>query len=139
MRRLRFESLECLALILNSDMPKNPDFYLAAAEYEPLRAPRACTAVGRLRDQIRDDYMLIEIDPLLNGQMFGLGSKDISLLILSTRHKGLTLFPIMEWPCFVYVTRILDVEILECRSFESNQVELIAWAMLYQTLEEAFS
>lgn len=119
-------------------MNKSPNFYLSAAgEFEPLREPRACWSICRLHDSIRDDYMLVEITPPLIGQIFGLGDKDISLLILSTRHKGFTLFPITEWPCSVYVTRILDDRILETKSFNVEQVQLIAWAILYHTYEEA--
>jgi len=119
-------------------MNKSPDFFLeAAGEFEPLSEPRVCRVICRLRDLQRDDYMLIEIDPPLIGRQFGLGDKDLSLLILSTRHKGFTLYPITEWPSHVYVTRILDESILETQSFNPNQVELIAWARIYPTIEDA--
>lgn len=116
----------------------NPDFFLSAAgEYRPLERPRACRAKARLRDLVRDDYMLVEIEPTLLGQTFGLGDRDISRLILSTRYQGSTLFPITEWPSHVYVTRILDETVLQTLSFTKSQVELIAWAVMFRTLEEA--
>jgi hypothetical protein len=93
--------------------------------------------MARLRDPVRDDYMLVEIEPVLIGQRFGLGNRDISRLILSTRVQGYTLFPITKWPSPVYVARILDETILQTFSFVKEQVELIAWATLYRTLEEA--
>lgn len=93
--------------------------------------------MARLRDPVRDDYMLVEIEPALIGQPFGLGDRDISRLILSTRHQGYTLFPITEWPSHVYVTRILDEAILQTSSFTKEQIELIAWARIYRTLKEA--
>jgi hypothetical protein len=93
--------------------------------------------MARLRDRVRDDYMLIEIEPVLIGQPFGLGDRDISRLILSTRVQGHSLFPITEWPSSVYVARILDEAILQTFSFTKEQVELIAWASIYRTLEEA--
>lgn len=115
-----------------------PDFYLSAAgEFEPLSEPRACWTMGRLSDLQRDDYMLVAIDPPLLGQEFGLGDKDITLLIVSTRHKGQTLFPISEFPSYVYVARMLSDGIVDSKRFTADQVEYIAKATLYQSFDEA--
>jgi hypothetical protein len=128
----------CQGLTPLTSMDKTADFYLTTAgEFEPLREPRACTTVGRVRDSRRDDYMLVEIDPHLPGQQFGLGEKGISLLILSTRHVGHSLFPITEWPCYVYVARILDDSIVASGSFSASQVELIAKGTLYRSAMDA--
>ena len=90
-------------------MEMEPDFCLSTAgENEELAAPRACWVRGRLKDQIHDGHMLIEIKPLLIGQRYGLGCKDVSNLILSSRQDGFSLFPVHEWPCHVYIARILD-------------------------------
>lgn len=116
----------------------NPDFYLSAAgEYTPLAEPRACWAKGRLRDSVRDDHLLVEIEPSLSGQLFGVGAAEIELLILSAKLAGYTLFPVSKWPAFVYVARVLDDSILRTRSFDKGQVELIAWATIYPSREEA--
>jgi hypothetical protein len=90
-----------------------------------------------MRDELRDDYMLIEIAPALAGQIFGLGSADISMLIISSRHCGRTLFPVSEWPSYVYVARMLDDSIASSLEFTRSQVELIAWGSLFRTLEQA--
>lgn len=119
-------------------MNRLPDFYMSTAgEYEPLAAPRACWQRMRLRDDARNDHMLIDIDPPLDGQRFGMGATDITQLIISARHQGQTLYPISEWPFFVYVTRIVDRAIIESRSFTREQVELIAWGGLFRTCEGA--
>ncbi len=95
-----------------SDTSREPDFLLSAAgEMRPdadLSLPRACWTKARLRNEIRDDYMLIDVDPPVIGQPYGLGSEDITQLIIATRWKGCTLFPVTEWNCSVYVVRILD-------------------------------
>src|SRR5690349_5287861 len=95
-------------------MANEPDFFLTTAGElrELLVEPRACWNRGRLRDGFRDDYMLVEISPVLIGQGFGLGSVDITQLIISTRFQGTTLYPVSEWPSHVYVYRILDDTIL---------------------------
>ena len=115
-----------------------PDFFLSTAgENQELSSPRACWAKDRLRDQVRDDYLLIEIEPPLIGQMYGLGGQDITRLILSTRFEGESLFPFKEWPCHVYVARILDDVITKTLVFTLGQVELIAWGTVFRTLDEA--
>lgn len=119
-------------------MYKSPDFFMSTAgEYRPLADPRACRKISRLRDAVRDDYMLIEIEPVLNGQQFGLGATEIKTLLISTRIEGQTLFPISQWPAYVYVARILDDAFLISGEFTSHQVELIAWGALFPTLGEA--
>lgn len=115
-----------------------PDFFLTSAgEFGPLCQPRACWARARLRDPVRDDYMLVEIKPVLIGQSFGLKEQDISSLILSARHQGYSLFPVTEWPSHVYVARVLDATVLQTHTFTKDQIELIAWAMIFRTFEEA--
>jgi hypothetical protein len=119
-------------------MEKKPNFFLSAAgENEGLTSPRACWEKGRLKDQVRDDHMLVEIEPPLIGQNYGLGSKDITNLILSARHAGSSVFQVKEWPCHIYVARILDDTITKTLTFTRNQVEIIAWGMLFRTLDEA--
>lgn len=119
-------------------MVRPPEFFMSTAgEYEPLAAPRACWEKARLRDEVRDDHMLIDIEPRLPGQRVGLGSVDITQLIISARHQGNTLYPVSEWPLFVYVARILDRRIIESRSFTREQIDLIAWGALFRTRQEA--
>ncbi len=119
-------------------MDRPPDFFMSTAgEYEPLAAPRACWERARLQDAVRDDHMVIDIEPALEGQSFGLGATDITRLIISARHRGQTLYPVSEWPFFVYVARIVDNTVLDSRTFTREQVELIAWGTLFHTREEA--
>lgn len=119
-------------------MDRAPDFFMSTAgEYGPLAAPRACWARARLRDTVRDDYMLIDIEPVLEGQSFGLGAADITRLVISSRLRGQTLYPISEWPLSVYVARVVDDIVLESHAFTREQVELIAWGTLFHTREEA--
>jgi len=117
-------------------METTPDFFLSAlGESEELSAPRACWVKGRLKDVVRDDHMLIGIKPCLTGQKYGLGDQDIDMLIISARYEGSSLFPIREWPCHVYVARLLDQRATKTLSFSSDQVEVIAWGMIFPTLD----
>ncbi len=116
-----------------------PDFYLTTAgEYRPLALPRACSAVERFQDGIRDDYMLVEIEPPLAGRECRLPQQEVvSQLLLASKWRGLTLFPVSKWPMPVYVMVILDETIMEAKSFRPHQVRMIAWGTLYETVEEA--
>jgi hypothetical protein len=115
-----------------------PDFFMSTAgETEALANPRACWVKSRLRNQVHDGHMLIEVEPSLIGQRYDLGSRDITNLILSPKWVSLSLFPVTQWPCPVYVARILDDAITESGAFTPSQVELIAWGSIFRTLEEA--
>jgi hypothetical protein len=118
---------------------REPDFFLTAAGevMGDLATVRACLAEARLRDAIRDDHMLVEIDPPLIGQAYGLGGQDIAYLILSARFQGSTLFPVKEWPCHVFISRILDSNIMTSLVFAKEQVEIVGWGMIFPTLEDA--
>lgn len=115
----------------------NPDFYLASSEGYGLESPRGCKRVKRMISTSQNDLMLIEIDPPLIGQKYGLGGRDINHVIISPRHQGSSLFPISEWPTFVHVARPLIDNIENCDVLAENEFELIAWAEIYQTEEEA--
>lgn len=113
-------------------MIQDPDFFLCAkGEHDDLSDPCACWRCKRLRDNIRDDYLVVDIEPPIIGQRYGPGDKDITQIILATRHEGVTLFPITEWPAHVYVCRILDDAILSQDVFEEHQVEMITWGSYF--------
>jgi hypothetical protein len=88
--------------------------------------------MARLKDSIRDDYMLVEIHPCIIGQPYGLGDEDIFFVLMASRLKGYSLFPINRWPCPVYVIRILDDRILGSSSFDREQVEMMSWGVIHQ-------
>jgi hypothetical protein len=122
-----------------SNMKNTPAFYLTTAgEYVPLTYPRTCIACGRLCDAIRDDYMFVKFPPPLTGSIVGISNqKDIAHLLLASKWRNLTLFPINQWPMPVYVMTVIDENILTKHSFDPDQVKIIAWGTLHQTFKEA--
>jgi hypothetical protein len=119
-------------------MKRQPDFFVAApGENEELASPRACWLDGRLNGPQHDDHMLVEIHPPLIGQGYGLGGADITNLILSSKYEGVSLFPVTEWPCHVYIARLLDPLVIKTMTFTKEQIEVIAWGMIFRTLGEA--
>jgi len=112
------------------------DFYLASSEGYNLEDPRQCFRIRRLAGDHRDDFLLARIDPPLIGQLYGMGGQDLDELVLVTRHKGASLFPIAEWPVYVHVVRPL-VPVAGRDRLHDNEIESIGWAELYETEEAA--
>lgn len=81
--------------------------------------------------------MLVQIDPPLIGQPFGLGGSDVVELLLSTRHQGFSLFSKHREPMEVYVARVVDAKVLEAESFTREQVQLVAWGTVFHSLSDA--
>lgn len=110
-----------------------PDFYVYSNDYHNLQdAIRNCYKRKRLYGGHSDGYLLCDIDPLLIGQSYGLGAKDITQLIFAVRHQRASSFLINESCLSVYVMRSL-VNDIETKNFiEPSDVELIAWADIYQ-------
>ena len=111
----------------------NPDFFLASSEGYRLEEPRSCKRIKRVRSDNRDDLLLVKVEPPLIGQPYGLGGRDIDTLLVATRHKGDSLFPIKEWPVFVHVARLLIENPEEREQIYENEFESIGWAELYAT------
>jgi hypothetical protein len=114
-----------------------PDFYLVSIEGYREGEPRSCKRIKRMRSDHRDDFLLIRVEPPLIGQSFGLGGEDIDTLAVATKHVGASLFPINEWPIYVYVLRLLIENPEEREQVHDNEFECIDWAALYRTEEEA--
>ncbi len=83
--------------------------------------------------------MLIEIDPPLVGQTYGLGGHDVVELVLSARHQSSFLFPVTEWPTFVYVRRIIDDAVVRNLVIMDGHVEIIGWGAVFRTLDDALA
>src|SRR5690348_3993179 len=118
-------------------MSEMQDFFLVSTEGFRPDEPRRCSFVRRLHSELRDDLMLVTVYPPLIGQPFGVGGCDISELVLGTRHQGQTLFPISEWPSYVYCARIVSGNPEETGFISHDGITVLDWAALYPTEEEA--
>lgn len=113
-----------------------PDFYLACSEGYGLEEPRSCWRIKRVLGGQRDDFLMAKVEPPVPG---GLAHGYINLVLLATRHVGVSLFPITKWPVSVYVCRICTSDPESRNSFLKREFELIAWAELYPTEQDARS
>jgi hypothetical protein len=111
-------------------------FFSAAGESIELAEPRECWEIKRMRDAVRSDYMLISMEPPYRDPQ-GIGYRGVYKLVIATRFKGYSLYPITAWPCHVSVFLMPDESIDTGLEIASDQIRTVAWAMLFRTLAEA--
>jgi len=77
------------------------------------------------------------IKPSLYGYPYGLSSEYIHQIVLASRHKNFSLFPISKWPSYVHVA-ILQANALNLdTALTKDHIRHIAWAELYQKKSQA--
>src|SRR5437868_6733697 len=118
------------------DNGDSPDFWMVSTEASEPDGPRKCWWIKRLHDDRRDDYMLIRVDPPLD--TLGLcPNKYADKAIIATRLAGTSLFPISQWPLFVYVDAVCTDDIdNRDRTYDSDSKQ-VDWAALLPTEQEA--
>ena len=113
-----------------------PDFYLASTDSEILKEPRRCWQIKRVTAGHRDDLLMARIDPPIPPLKYS-ADLSINLVLLATRHRGASLFPINEWPTYVHVARPL-IDNPESRNrFLEGEFTSILWGELYRTEHDA--
>jgi hypothetical protein len=110
-----------------------PDFFMTSSEDDNLKRTRKCYRVKRIRANRRDDYLLIQVSPPFMDSKSGDSSDQINFLIIASRHKGVSLFSIREWPVSVYVLRALIDNPERRDNLKDSELELIGWAEIYSS------
>lgn len=85
----------------------------------------------------RDDLLLVKISPPVIAERHGSRVHNVDTVLLATRHKGGSLFPIIEWPVSVHVIRPLIDDVERRDKLESGEFENIAWAEVYKSEDDA--
>lgn len=112
-----------------------PNFYLTAAgEFAPLAWPRGCWVIDSLRDREQNEYLLVGIRPPFRAST---SSDEISRLLLSARHRGVSISHIQSSP--VHVTLSHAVAPQTQQSLDRSKLETFSCARLYLTLDGAMS
>jgi hypothetical protein len=115
----------------------DPDFYLASVESHGFEIPRRAWRIKRMRSEHRDDLLVIQVDPPLDSWKLGLEQRNLTVLVVATRHEGDSLFPINRWPADVHIAEPL-VSNLELREMLlPSEIRSIAWGELYRTEQAA--
>lgn len=109
-------------------------FYLASHDYISSPQPRRCEPIAMLIGMHRDDcYLLVNIDPLLPGQLFGLKA-DLKTLVLSPCGGKDSLKRIGKEPVMV---DILSPAIEKDTFFDESKTYRIGVGTLHASLKDA--
>lgn len=111
-------------------------YFLSSLDYKTFSVTRKCVFQKRLRFRTGKDCVLVRVSPPVIGQAYGTG-EDINLLVIAARHEGKGLFPIEEFPCFVFITRPLIDDIEAHEEIGKEDVEILGWGELYRTRADA--
>jgi len=115
---------------------KTGTFYLSSLDSIKFADVRECVFIRKLQFDSGKECALVKLTPPVIGQDFNLGY-DVENFVLANRHEGDTLFPIKEFPCFVFVA-LPRVEDIESRSVISkDDVEVVAWGEIYRSRSDA--
>jgi hypothetical protein len=103
------------------------DFCLVSTELRSPYAPHVCTIIRRLRSETRNDLAFVRIDPPLDKEVYDTDD-DVHYLILASRLKDTSLFPITEFPIAVYIC-LLKCRLEEMENYVSNEnLTIIDWS-----------
>ena len=106
------------------------ELFLASSEGGGLETPRRCRVLERVRGEDRDDYLLVEVDPPFPGEDFDLGGNDVRVVLLASRYREESLFPVRQFPVHVHVARLL-VPYSGQRELRNSDIDGFAWGEVY--------
>lgn len=109
-----------------------PDFYLSSSEGYGLEQARACFKYRRLHNGHPDGYMVCETVPPIIGQALGLGGEDVDKIVLASRHRGISVFNITEWPIYVHVARLTSEADNPDFRVTKGDLASIGWGEIYE-------
>lgn len=97
-----------------------PEFYLSSSESTHFHDVRACYLQGLVTDDIRDDYLLVRIEPAVRDPETG---EYVEHVLLCGRYEH---FKVVTKEECVYILKILSPTVLSTYRCDKTQVKLIA-------------
>lgn len=110
--------------------------YLSSLDSVRFAAVRECLLTRQLALDTGKQCALVSINPAVLGQEFNQVS-DVDQVLLVNRHEGATLFPINEFPCFVFICRLLVDGVDARETLTKSEIEVIGWGELYRSRGDA--
>jgi hypothetical protein len=112
--------------------------YLSSLESIRFEPVRACRIVDELTFDTGKVAVVARLQPPVVGQDFNRAA-DIDTVILAARHEGVSVAPVNEFPCFVFIA-IPRPGLETLRTpVRSDDLEIIGWGELYRTHADAAS
>ena len=116
----------------------NADFHLSLGDGgdDEDGAKISCYKKRRLDGGHPDGYLLCEINPKINGQKYGLGGKNISNIILASRHKGVSIFNDSLDGMHVHIAFLKAAPAIAQFDVSKEQLKSIGWGILHEKGEK---
>jgi hypothetical protein len=115
----------------------NTTYYLSSLDSKQFQILRVCQFLKTLHFDNGKPVHLLKINPVIIGQTYGLGSKDIDEIFVTKRLDTDNEYPQPLKPIFIYICRsviTLDISVTKiCKS----DVEILGIGELYENNEEA--
>jgi hypothetical protein len=110
--------------------------YLSSLDSARFKPVRECRFERLLTFDTGKVAAVARLSPGVLGQDFNRAS-DIGTVVLSPRHEGVSLDPVSEFPCFVFIASPRDGYQPLVSPVRSDDLEIIGWGELYRTHEDA--
>ena len=78
-------------------------YFLTSADYVVLEHPRKCSVVNQFKGKHGREFMTLRIDPPVEGDRLQRTERQITEVVVTTRHVGDSLFAPSKYPVFVHV------------------------------------
>jgi hypothetical protein len=119
-------------------MNNNHIYFLTSTEYQPTLIPRKSWIIDKLWSEERQDFFLhLQIDPPIIGRKVGIKQDIINEVVIATRHRSTSLYPLEKLPISVYICHIINNEIKQIGKVSAKDLEIIMIGEIYDTLEDA--
>jgi hypothetical protein len=110
--------------------------YLSSLDSTRFEPVRECRIERLLTFDTGKVAAVARLSPGVIGQHFNRAS-DIDTVILSPRHEGISIDPVSEFPCFVFITIPREGYEALMSPVRSDDLEIIGWGELYRTQDDA--
>jgi hypothetical protein len=122
----------CCPFYVSGDLQiDSPDFYLTSSEGYELELVRSCTKRKMLLGTNPDGYMLCDIFPSISNTGLEVNDHDITQLIFTSRHKGVSIFNHAEWPIYVHIAIPINNSLINEFCISDEDIKLIGWGEIY--------
>jgi hypothetical protein len=110
-------------------------FYLGSLESVRFETVRKCEVLDTLIFDTGKAVAVTRIQPPVIGQDLN-RPDDLHTVILAPRHEGVSIDPVSEFPCFVFIAIAREGYALKS-PIQPDDLEIIGWGELYRTYQDA--
>jgi hypothetical protein len=110
---------------------KTPDFYLASSESRAFRGPHKCWIEGVVTGEVRQDYLLVRLEPFVTDFQT---KQPIERVLLAGRSKSIKGAPL---PISVYIAKIKNQSVIQTWKCSASSIEVVTSGDIFSSAEQA--